>query len=246
MGDGFSIVDCAAAPALSYATTLVPFGPEHRNLAGYLDRLVVRPSFARVLEEAKPYFQFYPNETSPARPRRSRRELDRPKKSAAEGRSSRSLFVVTVARRVSARAPHDWLRKTAVPRFFRESKNSPTSEYRHPDAWLTAADEKKSAMTDAMDNRKRWLALLVALPRRSDDRPRYAIVNVALPSIRHGSRFLRNVAVWVVNAYMLTFGGFLLLGGRLGDLFEPKALLIGIVLFTLASLLCGIANRRRS
>jgi glutathione S-transferase len=65
MGDSFSMVDCAAAPALSYATTLVPFGPEHRNLAGYLDRLIVRPSFARVLKEAGPYFQFYPNDTKP-------------------------------------------------------------------------------------------------------------------------------------------------------------------------------------
>ena len=65
MGESFSIVDCAAAPALSYATTLVPFGPEHRDLSAYLDRLIARPSFARVLEEAKPYFQFYPNETKP-------------------------------------------------------------------------------------------------------------------------------------------------------------------------------------
>lgn len=65
MGDSFSIVDCAAAPALSYATTLVPFGPEHRNLPGYLDRLIARPSFARVLKEAEPYFKFYPNEVKP-------------------------------------------------------------------------------------------------------------------------------------------------------------------------------------
>jgi glutathione S-transferase len=65
MGEGFSVVDCAAAPALSYATTLVAFGPEHRNLAGYLDRLITRPSFARVLKEAEPHFQFYPNDTKP-------------------------------------------------------------------------------------------------------------------------------------------------------------------------------------
>jgi glutathione S-transferase len=65
MGDSFSIVDCAAAPALSYATTLVRFDSEHSNLPGYLDRLIARPSFARVLKEAEPYFKFDPNEVKP-------------------------------------------------------------------------------------------------------------------------------------------------------------------------------------
>ena len=65
MGEDFSLVDCAAAPALSYATTLIPFEASHRNLPGYLDRLIARPSFARVLREAEPYFKFYPNETKP-------------------------------------------------------------------------------------------------------------------------------------------------------------------------------------
>ena len=63
------------------------------------------------------------------------------------------------------------------------------------------------------------------------------IVNVALPSIREDLRFTETSLVWVVNAYMLTFGGFLLLGGRLGDLFGHRRLfLLGITLFTLASL----------
>ena len=65
MGDDFSIVDCAAAPALSYATTLIPFDASHRNLPAYLDRLIARPSFARVLREAAPYFKFFPVETKP-------------------------------------------------------------------------------------------------------------------------------------------------------------------------------------
>ena len=65
MGGGFSLVECAAAPALSYATTLVPLDPSLRNLAAYLDRLIARPSFARVLREAEPYFKFYPVETKP-------------------------------------------------------------------------------------------------------------------------------------------------------------------------------------
>src|SRR2546423_5576455 len=69
------------------------------------------------------------------------------------------------------------------------------------------------------------------------------IVNVALPSIRADLGFSQTSLVWVVNAYLLTFGGFLLLGGRLGDLFGHRRLfLAGIVLFTLASLACGLSN----
>jgi EmrB/QacA subfamily drug resistance transporter len=69
------------------------------------------------------------------------------------------------------------------------------------------------------------------------------IVNVALPSIRADLGFSETSLVWVVNAYMLTFGGCLLLGGRLGDLYGPRRLfLLGIALFTLASLACGVAG----
>jgi EmrB/QacA subfamily drug resistance transporter len=69
------------------------------------------------------------------------------------------------------------------------------------------------------------------------------VVNVALPSIRADLGFCETSLVWVVNAYVLTFGGFLLLGGRLGDLYGARKLfLIGIVAFTLASLACGLAT----
>jgi EmrB/QacA subfamily drug resistance transporter len=69
------------------------------------------------------------------------------------------------------------------------------------------------------------------------------IVNVALPSIRTDLGFTETTLVWVVNAYMLTFGGFLLLGGRLGDLYgHRKVFLCGLVLFTIASLACGMAS----
>jgi EmrB/QacA subfamily drug resistance transporter len=68
------------------------------------------------------------------------------------------------------------------------------------------------------------------------------IVNVALPAIRDSLHFSANGLAWVVNAYLLTFGGFLLLGGRLGDLFGHKRVfLIGLVVFTLASLACGLS-----
>jgi EmrB/QacA subfamily drug resistance transporter len=68
------------------------------------------------------------------------------------------------------------------------------------------------------------------------------IVNVALPSIRTDLAFSESALVWVVNGYMLTFGGFLLLGGRLGDLYGPRRLfLIGLIVFTIASVACGLA-----
>ncbi len=65
IGDDFTLADCAAAPALFYANTVVPFAETHKNLAAYLDRLMVRPSFARVLEEAQPYFNLFPLERKP-------------------------------------------------------------------------------------------------------------------------------------------------------------------------------------
>jgi glutathione S-transferase len=66
VGDGFTLADCAAAPALFYADTVVPFGAAHRELTAYLGRLMARPSFARVLEEAEPYFRLFPMEKKPA------------------------------------------------------------------------------------------------------------------------------------------------------------------------------------
>jgi glutathione S-transferase len=65
MGDDFTLVDCAAAPALAYAETVVPFDASLENLPAYLARLRERPSFARVLREAEPYFKFFPVETKP-------------------------------------------------------------------------------------------------------------------------------------------------------------------------------------
>ncbi len=60
IGDNFTMADCAAAPALFYAETLVPFGDGRPRLEAYYNRLLSRPSFARVLDEARPYFKFYP------------------------------------------------------------------------------------------------------------------------------------------------------------------------------------------
>jgi EmrB/QacA subfamily drug resistance transporter len=98
-------------------------------------------------------------------------------------------------------------------------------------------------MTHDIDERKRWVALIVLCLGVLMIVLDTTIVNVALPSIRADLGFTETSLVWVVNAYMLTFGGFLLLSGRLGDLFGHRRLfLLGIVLFTLASAACGLAN----
>lgn len=67
-GDRFSLADCAAAPALFYATTLVPLAAAHPRLDRYLQRVLERPSVARVVDDARPFFRFYPfREALPAR-----------------------------------------------------------------------------------------------------------------------------------------------------------------------------------
>src|SRR5215217_3041992 len=93
------------------------------------------------------------------------------------------------------------------------------------------------------DTRNRWLALVVLCMGSLMIVLDTTIVNVALPSIREDLGFSETSLAWVVNAYLLTFGGFLLLGGRLGDLFGHRRLfLTGISLFTLASIACGLAT----
>ncbi len=59
-GGEFSLADCAAAPSLFFANEVMPFGEGHDNVAAYLNRLKARPSYARVLEEAQPYFAMFP------------------------------------------------------------------------------------------------------------------------------------------------------------------------------------------
>jgi len=62
MGEDFTMADCAAAPALFYADWVMPLAPAYPNLAAYLGRLKERPSYARTLKEAEPYFQYFPKE----------------------------------------------------------------------------------------------------------------------------------------------------------------------------------------
>src|SRR3954462_7772025 len=111
----------------------------------------------------------------------------------------------------------------------------PVGRYRRPD--------RKDFGMPALDTRTRWLALytlcLATLMIVLDT----TIVNVALPSIRDDLGFSQTSLAWVVNAYVLTYAGLLLLGGRLGGLFGQRRLFIaGVALFTLASLMCGLAT----
>jgi MFS family permease len=102
--------------------------------------------------------------------------------------------------------------------------------------------ESESSMV-ILDSRRRWLALIVLCLGDLMIVLDTTIVNVALPSIRADLGFSETSLVWVVNAYTLTFGGFMLLGGRLGDIFgHRKLFLIGLVAFTLASLACGLST----
>src|SRR4051794_2963219 len=94
-----------------------------------------------------------------------------------------------------------------------------------------------------LDSRTRWYALIVLCLGTLMIVLDSTIVNVALPSIRTDLGFTETSLAWVVNAYLLTFGGFLLLGGRLGDLYGQRRLFLsGITLFTIASAACGLAT----
>ena len=93
------------------------------------------------------------------------------------------------------------------------------------------------------DSRTRWLALIVLCLGDLMIVLDVTIVGVALPSIREDLGFSEESLAWVVNAYLLTFGGFLLLGGRLGDIVGHRRMfLAGIGLFTFASVACGLAG----
>jgi EmrB/QacA subfamily drug resistance transporter len=89
----------------------------------------------------------------------------------------------------------------------------------------------------------RWIILVIACLAQFMVVLDITVVNVALPSIQRGLHFSSSNLQWVVNAYTLIFGGFLLLGGRVSDLIGRKRLfMIGVALFSLASLLNGLAS----
>src|SRR6202012_4445708 len=91
--------------------------------------------------------------------------------------------------------------------------------------------------------RRRWIALAVLCLGQLMMVLDATIVNVALPSIQRELHFSQSNLTWVINGYLVTFGGFLLLAGRVGDLVgRKKVFLAGLVMFTAASVLCGVAQ----
>src|SRR3954447_18679820 len=95
----------------------------------------------------------------------------------------------------------------------------------------------------AHPDRRKWIALAIVCLGQLMMVLDATIVNVALPAIQHDLRFSQADLTWVVDAYMIAFGSFLLLAGRLGDLFGRKRIFLsGLVVFTAASTACGVAG----
>src|SRR3954468_15284961 len=91
--------------------------------------------------------------------------------------------------------------------------------------------------------RSRWIALMVLCTGMLMIVLDATVVNVALPSIQRDLDFSQSSLAWVVNAYLIAFGGLLLLAGRLGDLISRRGVfMVGLGIFTAASLLCGLAD----
>src|SRR5256885_7251274 len=94
-------------------------------------------------------------------------------------------------------------------------------------------------------SQRRWIALFVVCLGQLMMVVDATIVNVALPAIQRDLRFSQADLTWVVNAYLIAFGSFLLMAGRLGDLIgRKKVFLFGLVLFSAASAACGLADDR--
>ena len=97
--------------------------------------------------------------------------------------------------------------------------------------------------SDANSDRSRWMALVVLCIGMLMIVLDATIVNVALPVIQDDLGFSQSSLAWVVNAYLISFGGLLLLSGRLGDLLGRRSVfLFGLAVFTTASLVCGLAQ----
>src|SRR3712207_5055764 len=104
---------------------------------------------------------------------------------------------------------------------------------------VTREEWRSEPMTDG----NRWVALVVLCVGMLMIVLDATVVNVALPSIQSDLGFTQSSLAWVVNAYLVAFGGLLLLAGRLGDLVSRRGVfLAGLGVFTVASLLCGVAQ----
>ena len=100
-----------------------------------------------------------------------------------------------------------------------------------------------TTQAEPTSDRNRWVALYVLCISVLMIVLDVTVVNVALPSIKDDLGFSQSSLAWVVNAYLITFGGLLLLAGRLGDLIGRRTILLyGLALFVIASVLCGLSQ----
>src|SRR5271170_7497162 len=118
---------------------------------------------------------------------------------------------------------------------------------REPHVMSATADQLETRNSAAVEasrsERRRWIALGVLCLGQLMMVLDATIVNVALPSIQRELHFSQGNLTWVIDAYLITFGGFLLLAGRMGDLVgRKKVFLAGLVLFTAASIFCGASS----
>src|SRR6266511_2584172 len=98
-------------------------------------------------------------------------------------------------------------------------------------------------VVETRESRYRWVALMVLCVGMLMIVLDATVVNVALPAIQNDLRFSQSGLVWVVNAYLIAFGGLLLLAGRFGDILGRKSVfMVGLGVFTVASFLCGVAE----
>ena len=108
---------------------------------------------------------------------------------------------------------------------------------------MTQAQGGTATKTEPASDRSRWIALYVLCAGMLMIVLDVTVVNVALPSIKDDLGFSQSSLAWVVNGYLITFGGLLLLAGRLGDLLGRRRIfLIGLALFVAASILCGASQ----
>src|SRR5439155_13244815 len=102
---------------------------------------------------------------------------------------------------------------------------------------------REQGLSPARTDRNRWIALYVLCAGMLMIVLDVTVVNVALPSIQTDVGFSQSSLAWVVNAYLIAFGGLLLLAGRFGDILGRKSVfMVGLAVFTLASLLCGLSQ----
>src|SRR5271155_3428818 len=160
--------------------------------------------------------------------------------------------IPTPARRIASRQrrasghslasqPHPGERAYAAE--LAHAERAQASAERHTQEPAAGQELQTSQSAELRNERRRWIALAVLCLGQLMMVLDATIVNVALPSIQRELHFTQANLTWVIDGYLITFGGFLLLAGRFGDLVgRKKVFLSGLVLFVAASILCGVAG----